>query len=84
MRIRAPHRQPKLPLQWGYARSLLVIYQNLFADYGLKARPLAMFLEKVQKDGKEMPRFDYISSPFEHTPPEELGGYDPNKNINAP
>ncbi|NYZ80191.1 DUF1653 domain-containing protein [Candidatus Micrarchaeota archaeon] len=39
----------------------LVIYKALH-DSALWARPKTMFLEKVTKDGKTFPRFEYISS----------------------
>ena len=42
----------------------LVIYRALYGDFGLWARPLKMFLEEVEVDGKKMPRFQYISGPF--------------------
>lgn len=38
----------------------LVVYQKLYDDRGLWVRPLAMFTEEVEVDGKRMPRFRYI------------------------
>ncbi|MEI8707456.1 DUF1653 domain-containing protein [Pseudoalteromonas fuliginea] len=38
----------------------LVIYQALYGEFGIWARPLSMFLETVEKDGKTIPRFAYI------------------------
>lgn len=35
----------------------LVVYRALYGDYGLWVRPLAMFCENVQVDGKTVPRF---------------------------
>jgi len=38
----------------------LVIYQALYGEFGIWARPLSMFLETVEKDGKTIPRFAYL------------------------
>ena len=43
----------------------LVIYKALykseeFGDNSLWARPKEMFIENVKKDGKEIPRFEFI------------------------
>lgn len=38
----------------------LVVYQKLYDDHGLWVRPLGMFMENVEVDGKIMPRFEYI------------------------
>ncbi|WP_226702493.1 DUF1653 domain-containing protein [Microbulbifer elongatus] len=35
----------------------LAIYRALYDDYGVWARPLAMFAESVEKDGETVPRF---------------------------
>ena len=40
----------------------LVIYRCLYGDYGVWARPLAMFTETVNIDDKEMPRFELIEA----------------------
>ncbi|WP_288405044.1 DUF1653 domain-containing protein, partial [uncultured Pseudomonas sp.] len=39
----------------------LVIYQALYGEYVLWARPLSMFRESVQVDGEQVPRFALIS-----------------------
>ncbi len=43
----------------------LVIYKALykseeFGDNALWARPLSMFIDNVEKDGKQVPRFRYM------------------------
>lgn len=40
----------------------LVLYQALYGDLGLWVRPLAMFLESVEIDGKAVPRFAYLGA----------------------
>ena len=37
----------------------LVIYQALYGDKGMWARPLSMFVETIEIDGIEVPRFAY-------------------------
>lgn len=37
-----------------------VIYRALYGDGGLWIRPLAMFTETIERDGKSMQRFRYI------------------------
>lgn len=38
----------------------LVVYRCLYGDRGLWVRPLAMFLETVIVDDRELPRFRFI------------------------
>ncbi len=38
----------------------MVVYRALYGEGGLWVRPLAMFCETVERDGKVMPRFAYI------------------------
>lgn len=35
----------------------MVVYQALYGERGIWVRPLAMFVEMVEIDGKEIPRF---------------------------
>ncbi|MBR4700941.1 MAG: DUF1653 domain-containing protein [Oscillospiraceae bacterium] len=37
----------------------LVVYRPLYGERGLWVRPLAMFTETVERDGKLMPRFTF-------------------------
>jgi len=37
----------------------LVVYKQLYGDGGLWIRPLAMFTELVEVNGKKVPRFRY-------------------------
>ncbi len=37
-----------------------VVYRALYGDGDLWIRPLSMFLEKVERDGKTVDRFTYI------------------------
>lgn len=39
---------------------LMVVYQPQYGDRTLWVRPLAMFTESVEIDGKEVPRFEWI------------------------
>jgi len=36
------------------------VYQALYGERGLWVRPVAMFLETVERDGQVRPRFEYI------------------------
>jgi len=37
-----------------------IIYQALYGEKAVWIRPKAMFLETIERDGKIMPRFEYI------------------------
>ncbi len=39
----------------------MVVYQALYGDNEVWVRPLSMFLEEAEIDGKKVPRFRYIS-----------------------
>lgn len=38
----------------------MVVYRALYGEYDLWVRPLKMFLEEVEKDGRRIPRFRYV------------------------
>jgi len=38
----------------------MVVYRALYGEGGLWVRPLGMFLESVEIDGKTVPRFAYV------------------------
>lgn len=40
----------------------MVVYRALYGEGDVWVRPLAMFEEQVEKDGKVFPRFTYIGS----------------------
>ncbi len=39
----------------------LVVYRADYGEKGLWVRPLAMFEETVELDGREVPRFEFLS-----------------------
>ncbi len=39
-----------------------VVYRALYGDRGLWVRPLAMFVERVVRDGVEQPRFAWVEA----------------------
>ena len=39
----------------------LVVYQPLYGDRGIWVRPLSMFDEEIEREGKTLKRFSYIS-----------------------
>ena len=38
----------------------LAVYQALYGDFGFWVRPLAMFTEQIEVDGKITSRFQYV------------------------
>ena len=38
----------------------MVVYKALYGDEGIWVRPYEMFFEKVEVDGKMIPRFEYV------------------------
>lgn len=41
----------------------LVVYRTDYGDHSLWVRPLDMFVETVEFDGRTVPRFNYIGPP---------------------
>ena len=39
----------------------MAVYRPLYGDGGLFVRPLAMFVETVNRDGVERPRFEWVA-----------------------
>ena len=39
----------------------VVVYQCLYGDYGMWVRPKEMFVERVEVEGKLIPRFEFVS-----------------------
>ncbi len=50
----------------------LVVYRKEYGNHGLWVRPKAMFVEMVEVEGKQVPRFEYIGdqAPEAHSPLE--------------
>lgn len=48
--------------QHSETEEMLVVYRCLYGEYGVWVRPLAMFTETVEVDGKEIPRFELIKA----------------------
>lgn len=46
----------------------LVVYQALYGNYGLWARPISIFGEQVIVDGRLVPRFKFITESFVQPP----------------
>ena len=38
----------------------LVVYRTLYGDYSMWVRPLDMFQERAEIDGREVPRFSFF------------------------
>lgn len=38
----------------------MVVYRALYGEFGIWVRPVSMWLETVERDGKVMPRFQRI------------------------
>lgn len=40
----------------------MVVYRALYGEGGLWVRPLAMFVEEVEAEGRRRPRFEFIGT----------------------
>ena len=38
----------------------MVVYRALYGEFGIWVRPLAMFMEKVEVNGEEVDRFQFL------------------------
>lgn len=38
----------------------VVVYRALYGERGVWVRPLAMFIEEVERDGRRVKRFEYV------------------------
>lgn len=41
-------------------REDMVVYRALYGDFGIWVRPLLMFSESVEQEGKVVPRFEFV------------------------
>jgi hypothetical protein len=48
--------------QHSEVKQQMVVYQALYGEFGLWARPLEMFCERVEVDGETVPRFALIQA----------------------
>lgn len=46
--------------QHSETQEAMAVYQALYGDHGIWVRPLAMFTETIERDGKTLQRFQYI------------------------
>ena len=46
--------------QHSETEEILVVYRCLYGEYGVWVRPLAMFTETVEVDGKQVARFELV------------------------
>lgn len=53
-------------------REDMVIYKALYGDFGIWVRPLKMFLEDVEINGKIQKRFEFIEGESSAKPSNEL------------
>ncbi|MNR65534.1 hypothetical protein D3C85_1886120 [compost metagenome] len=52
-----------------------MFYQALYGEFGLWVRPLSMFLESVEVDGEQVPRFALVKAEAElFSRPDAEGG----------
>lgn len=46
----------------------LVVYRQEYGDHSLWVRPVAMFLEAVEKGGERVPRFQFVETEAKEEP----------------
>jgi cyclomaltodextrinase / maltogenic alpha-amylase / neopullulanase len=37
-----------------------VVYRALYGERGIWVRPLSMFIEQIERDGRSIPRFEFV------------------------
>ena len=50
----------------------LIVYRQEYGDHGLWVRPKTMFMETVEVEGQQVPRFQYLGSEGSGTSPRNL------------
>ena len=48
--------------QHSETEEILVVYRCLYGEYGVWVRPLAMFTETIEVDGKQVARFELVKA----------------------
>jgi hypothetical protein len=49
----------------------MVVYQTLYGDFSWWVRPLEMFTEEVERDGRRVPRFEFVAEEWEQEQEQE-------------
>ena len=48
--------------QHSETEEMMAVYKTLYGDFSLWVRPLAMFTETIERDGKAIARFEFIEA----------------------